>query len=622
MPAQTSATVHVLPDGPTIIAPLGAKLSDVLVEAGLSLAMDCGGKGLCGRCLVWVEGAVSAVEPEEAKQIDPALLARGHRLACQARVAGELNVRLPEPERLDAKAWRIEGDEDGPPAMTEPALNGIDLHLPAPSLQDPRSDQRRLEDALAAAGRPEARLDDPLAAGQLSRLAREAGWRLRAVLRGRRVVGVGPWGQPALGLAVDLGSTKLAAYLCDMENGAILAAKGMLNPQASFGADVVTRLQRAIAKPDDGRRLTAMIRQAIDDLAGEMTRQAGVERQRVMAMSLVGNSVMTHLFLGLPLAQLAAPPFVACLDQPLDLPAERLGLRLAPGALVHLPPLVGGFVGSDNVAMIMGAGLDGAERCRLGLDIGTNTEVTLSVPGRDKPLLIASAPSGPTFEGAHLSAGMRAMAGAIHRVGVEGGRLAVQTIDGSPPAGVCGSGVIDAVAELNRHGLINKLGHLDRGHPLVRVDGTGARFVLAGADQSAHGAEVAISQADIGQVQLAKAAIRAAGQTLLALAGLSESDLEEVVLAGSFGSNFGVENAKAMGLIPDVAGAVYRQVGNAAGVGARWALLDMAARRRALAIPAKAQYVELTGESRFNGLFARNLAFPALADRSVQAQAL
>ncbi len=607
MAERSTVEVKFEPLGLRAMVPGGSLITRAMLEAGVLLPLDCGGNGTCGRCLVLVEGATSPPSQAEERLLDREQLDQGWRLACQTKALGDLRVAVPETaERADG-GWRIDDGDVKDLEGGTPVVTALALEIPAPTLQDPRSDLARV---LALAGGEEHAGADLATASQVSALARKHNWHLAAFRRGAELVGVAAPGVPPLGLAVDLGSTKIAAYLVNLEDGKVLASRGRLNPQVTFGADVVTRLQKAIRDPAEGRRMTRLVRRAVGDLAGELAAQAGVEPSQICDMTLVGNSAMHHLLLGLPLEQLGAPPFVACLGQAIDIKARELGLKLAPGAYVHLPPLVGGFVGSDNVAMIMGADLDRPGPVRLGLDIGTNTEVVLTVPGGEHAMVIASAPSGPTFEGAHLSSGMRAMAGAISKVEILDDQPVCFTIDGGAPAGICGSGIIDTVARLLEAGIINSRGHLDRSHPRVRADQRNISYILVPAEQSAIGQDIAITQKDISQVQLAKAAISAAAGTLLELAGLGVDDIAEVVLAGSFGGHIDVAGAKRIGLIPNVAAASYAQVGNAAGKGARKVLVASEMRARAKAIPAMSRYVELASETKFNTLFARSLSLP------------
>ncbi|MCF8027939.1 MAG: ASKHA domain-containing protein [Desulfobacteraceae bacterium] len=598
------------PSGLSAEVPAASLLTDALTAAGIFLPLDCGGNGTCGRCRVMVSGRVAEPTAAEKHLLGHEQIHKGWRLACQTKAMGDLQVRVPETAETAGSSWPIDESDVRRIKSSAPLIVTVTCEPSPPVSDDPRSDLGRIiETILEQTGtdRPHA---DHLTAAELSRQARLLNWRFNAFMRGSELVGIAEPGQAPLGMAVDLGSTKLAAYLVDLGSGAVVAARGRLNPQVAFGADVVTRLQMALRQKGDGNRLTVLIREALDRLAGELAAEAGVLRSRICEMTLVGNSVMAHLFLGLPLEQLGAPPFVAALDQAMNIKARELGLCLAPGAYLYMPPLVGGFVGSDNLSMIMAADLDRPGSCRLGLDIGTNTEVVVTVPDSQTPLFIASAPSGPTFEGAHLSSGMRAVAGAVARVFIQNGEPVCQTIDGSRPAGICGSGIIDAMATMLEHGIINHRGHLNPALPRVAADSHSIHYVLVPGYQSATGQDIVITQSDISQIQLAKAAINGAVSTLFALAGLPLSALSEIVLAGSFGSHFDVANARRIGLIPGISGAVCRQVGNAAGRGAQMMLNDHESRYRALDIQKSVRYVELTSLSLFNSVFARSLCFP------------
>lgn len=598
-----------------VMMPVGSLITDAMVKAGIIMPLDCGGNGTCGRCRVLACGDLSEPDSAEMRLLGKEQLEEGWRLACRTKVQGDLKVFVPETSENIRIGWEIEDSDTEVVVPATPVIVSVKCDIPIPTFEDPRSDLRRVLEAVAGqseGGAAETPLiADHFTAGEVTAQIRRSEWRMTAFMRGAELVGGADYNQAPLGLAVDLGSTKIAAYLVDLEDGERVASKGILNPQISFGADVITRLQRGINRPSDGRILTRQVREALDHLAEELITSVGADRSHICEVSLVGNSAMTHLLLGLPLAQLGAPPFVASLDQAIEIKTREIGLNFSPGAYLYLPPLVGGFVGSDNVAMILNSDLDRPGPCRLGLDIGTNTEVVLTVPGGDKPMFIASAPSGPTFEGAHLSSGMRAVAGAIHKVKLHGGKVICETIGNARPSGVCGSGIIDAAAEMLREGIINRQGHLDQSRPEIRVENGSILYTLVPASDSATGREISLSQSDISQVQLAKAAVNATVNTLLALAGIESAEVEQILLAGSFGSGFDMENARKIGLIPNIQGALYAQVGNAAGRGAQQMLNSREARSRAAAIPAMAKYVESANEPLFNRLFARSLPFDA-----------
>jgi uncharacterized 2Fe-2S/4Fe-4S cluster protein (DUF4445 family) len=292
---------------------------------------------------------------------------------------------------------------------------------------------------------------------------------------------------------------------------------------------------------------------------------------------------------------------VAAVSEALDVSAAELGLAMAPGATVHIPPCIGGFVGADHVAMILGCDLDQSPKISVGVDIGTNTEIVLRIPGA-KFLTSVSCASGPAFEGAHITEGMRAASGAIEKIRIETEGVELTTIDDEAPVGLCGSGIIDLAAELHRSGLIN-----NRGRFQVQ---NGSPFQLVSAQESGTGRAINISQEDVNEIQLAKGAIRAGLEILLAVTETAPEDVEEVVIAGAFGSFLNVENAIAMGLFPDLPNAVYRQVGNAAALGAKWILISKEARQRAQQIQDQTTYHELTTYPKFNRAFALGMLFP------------
>ena len=402
---------------------------------------------------------------------------------------------------------------------------------------------------------------------QMTPFARTCDWKLTAFLRDAEIVGVAPGGTPPLGLAVDLATTKIAATLIDLTSGDELAVAGELNSQIGYGEDVISRLMHAQRNPDGGHTLAALVQEALDGLLGKLTEQADVSRDQVADVCIVGNTAMTHLLLELPVHQLAVSPYVAATDAALDVKARDLGLTTAPGAYVHVLSCIGGFVGADHVAMILATDLDRTDHVALGIDIGTNTEVALAKP--DGSLSSVSCASGPAFEGAHISDGMRAAAGAIEAIELTETGVTLRTVDGAPAIGLCGSGIVDCVAELRRWQLINERGRFDRDNGRVREGRQGPEFVLVPADQSGGQRDVAITQEDVNEIQLAKGAIRAGLEVLLDVTGTAPEEVKEVIIAGAFGSFLKLQSALDVGLLPRLPNAGYRQVGNAALIGAR-----------------------------------------------------
>lgn len=415
--------------------------------------------------------------------------------------------------------------------------------------------------------------------------------------------------QPALGLAVDLGCTKIAGYLVDLHTGAQLAAEGIPNPQISFGEDLISRLMLANSGTEQAARLAGSVRSAIDALAHNLCAQVGAQSHQIVDACIVGNSAMTHLLLALPVRQLLHAPYVAAIDTALDVDATELDLHLAPGARVHVPPSIGGFVGADHVAMILARSIDRAEATVVGIDIGTNTEIVLAKPSAGL-MVNTSVPSGPAFEGGHIHDGMRAAAGAIEKVRFVDDEVRWTTIGGAAPIGLCGSGVIDLVAQLWQSGRVNARGAFLPGDERIRDGRDGREFVLVPASESGHGRDIVFTQHDVTEVQLAKAAICAGIQSLLELTHTPREEVAEVVVAGAFGSHLDLASAVVIGALPELPNARYRQVGNAAGVGAKMTLVSGAARERAREIARRAQRIDLKGHGNFNRLLARATRFP------------
>ena len=432
---------------------------------------------------------------------------------------------------------------------------------------------------------------------------RRQGFRTSVFLRGREVAGIRPAGTAPLGLAVDLGTTKLAGYLADLSTGKTLALAGAMNPQIAYGEDVMARIGYALSSPGGAEELRQTIVQALNDLVGSLCSQASRSVLDIAEAVVVGNTAMHHLFLGLPVRQLGLAPYVAAESAALDLPAATAGLELAPGANLHLLPNISGFVGADHVAMLLGAGFVDLAGVVLGMDIGTNTEISLLAHGRH---LACSTASGPAFEGAHIRHGMRAARGAIEKVLIHEDRVSIQTVEGAAPAGLCGSGILDLTAQMLRAGILNSRGAMLKHHPRVRPGQDGLEYVVIPGDELGAG-EITFSRSDVNEIQLAKGAMRAGINILLQRAGISEAEIDLVIIAGAFGTYLDVQSGIDIGMLPRLKRSRFQQVGNAAGAGARMALLSLAQRRLASQIAESVEYVELTAEKNFSATFARAL---------------
>jgi uncharacterized 2Fe-2S/4Fe-4S cluster protein (DUF4445 family) len=425
-----------------------------------------------------------------------------------------------------------------------------------------------------------------------------------AALRGDEIVAVGSAGTAWLGLAVDIGTTKIAGYLLDLQTGRTLAAQGLMNPQISYGEDVVSRIAAANRSPEEADALQKLLVEGLRQLAADLCSEAGASPESIADAVVVGNTAIHHLFLRLPVRQLGNAPYVPAVRAALDVKARDLNLAIAPGAYVHLLPIVAGYVGADHVAMLLAARVAQAEGVTLAIDIGTNTEICLNAGGR---LTSVSCASGPAFEGAHIQFGMRAAPGAIEHLRIEGDRLEIETIGGVPPVGICGSGLLDAVAELRRHGVLDRGGRMTPDgalHLRIRGEGGAREFVIAGEESRDHLPAITLSQHDVRVLQLAKGAIRLGIQALVADAGLTEADIQQVIVAGAFGTFIDVASAIEIGMFPDLPLAHFKQVGNAAGTGARLALISLSQRAEARRLAEIDGYIELAAIPNFSRKFA------------------
>jgi uncharacterized 2Fe-2S/4Fe-4S cluster protein (DUF4445 family) len=569
-------------------------------QAGVGLVSICGGKGTCGRCKVQVlKGQLSPLSEMEGRKLSPDEIARGYRLACQAEVLSDLKVHIPPPSLTAAQRTQVEGQELTVPVI--PVVVACDIQLPPPTLEDIRSDVDRVRDHLAEALGLSDLVVDFTVLRQMSTRLREWGWAGTVGLRGQEMISFSPLGCKPLGLAIDLGTTKLAGYLVELETGRTLAMAGAMNPQIAYGEDVMTRIAYAM----EGEEQTVTLREvavgAVNDLARNLCAQSGHLPEEIVEAVVVGNTAMHHLFLGLPVRQLGLAPYLPAVNEALDVKAREVGLEIAPGGYVHLLPIIAGFVGADHVAMILSTEIYEAEGTVLGLDIGTNTEVVLRANGR---LIACSTASGPAFEGAHIKDGMRAAEGAIERLRIVASGVEYQTIGDAPPVGLCGSGVLDAVAQLRQLGVVDERGNMGD-HPRVRHTEHGPEFVLVMAEEGGNGRDVVLTRGDVGEIQLAKGAIRAGINILLDEAGLSEQDIDQVIIAGAFGTYIDVSSAIIIGMFPPLPLERFNQVGNAAGMGAKLALVSKEQRAKAAEIARQVEYIELTNDSRFVDEFAK-----------------
>jgi uncharacterized 2Fe-2S/4Fe-4S cluster protein (DUF4445 family) len=609
---RTTYLVDLEPVGRRVECAAGQTVLDAVRAAGVEMVAVCGGEGWCYTCVVRpLTGKLSPPTAAEQDGLSDEQLAAGYRLACQAEPLSDVKVEIPPDSLATQQLLQLEGQEhELPPA---PLVEAVDVKVVPADLDDLRADVTRLQDAVETVrgtrpAFPHSVLRD------LSPQLRAEGWAVRLGLRGPgpdaqgdQVVSVTPVGVPLLGLAVDLGTTKIAAYLVDLASGRTLAKAGAVNPQVAYGEDVLSRISYAHEHADGRTVLQTRVADTINRLVEEMCAEIGAANRQIADAVVVGNTAMHHMFAGLPVEQLGHAPYVPAISDPLDVPARELGLALAPGAYVHLPPNIAGFVGADHVAMALGAAAWESERALVAVDIGTNTEVTVSKGGR---IWCCSCASGPAFEGAHIRDGMRAAPGAIERVHIaEDGRPWLKTIGDRPPVGICGSGIMDAVSELLRRGIVNRKGVIAEGDPRVARENDQLHYVLAEPAATGNGRAVVVTRKDINEIQLAKAAIRVGVDILLHEAGLAYEEIDEFIVAGAFGTYLDIASTIRTGMFPALPLERFKQVGNAAGAGARQMLISVERRSFAAQRARQANYVELTVHPEFTRKYMKALYF-------------
>ena len=604
-----SNTVLFEPVGAVVEIGPGRSLLEAARDAEISLGATCGGRGTCGKCQVRIlEGPLPPPTSSENKSLSDSSLAEGWRLACQYEVTA--------PVKVEAFFVRTRAKGEAPSLertfVLEPPVLRRAAQVPPPSLERPADDAGNLGAALEAGGAPPILRVDCLVAREIPETLRAAEWSVVASIRGGELIGLRPLsGAPVpLGLAIDLGTTNIAAYLHRMDDGSLLNVFSAPNPLSAYGDDIISRLAYGSQSADRRMELQRVLVKAVNLLAGHAARSQGLRSEDIEEMVVVGNSGMHHLFLGLPGRQLMRAPFVPAVRAAMSIKARDLGIAIARGAYVHMPPLVGGFVGSDLLAVAVATRLDLRPGIRLALDIGTNTELLLSVDGK---LFCCSTASGPALEGAALRFGTVAAPGSIDAVWlsepVDG--LQHSTIDGKRANGICGSGIIDVLFCLRQLGVLSHTGRLGADFPGVLPDPEGDhRYVVAAAADTALGEDLTISQTEIRSLQLAKGAIRAGIETLLAMHGLTSDSLDEILVAGTFGNHLHLESAVATGLLPSLPLDRIRQIGNSAGVGASLMLLSEDERRTASELGLAINHIELSLQDGFRRLFARSQWFP------------
>lgn len=624
---MTIDTVPVVftPSGRRGRFPVGTTVLDAARTLGVDLDSVCGGRGICGRCQVTV-GARPGIPADPARLSEPGPtetgyqgrrpITEGRRLGCSAHIVGEVVIDIPADSQVHRQVVRKRAEVTALPV--DPVVRLHYVEVAEPDLSSPTGDLERLLDALASEWALSELTVDHQLLSALQPTLRAGGWRVTVAVRhGRQLIGIWPgFRDTAHGVAFDVGSTTIAGHLCDLTSGAVLASAGRMNPQIAFGEDLMSRVSYIMMNPGGAERMTGLVRGAIDELIGELVAEAETAREDILELTLVGNPIMHHLALGLDPVQLGTAPFALVTTAPLTTAAVDLELSVHPGARVYTLPCIAGHVGADAAAAVLSEGPHRGDALQLLVDVGTNAEIVL---GNRHRILAASSPTGPAFEGAQISGGQRAAPGAIERVRIDrvtgeprirviGSELWSDdpgfsaSVETTGVTGICGSGIIEAIAELYLAGVID---------PDGVIGGEGPRLVSQQRTLSYRLWDdplIEITQTDVRAIQLAKAALHAGCRLLMDRLGVDHVD--EVRLAGAFGSHLDPLHALTLGMVPDCDLDRVSSAGNAAGMGAMIALLSGVARTEIEDVARRIEKVETATEPSFQEHFVAAMAIP------------
>jgi uncharacterized 2Fe-2S/4Fe-4S cluster protein (DUF4445 family) len=602
---QRKLEVTYRPFDRTTRVPPGTTLFSAAHWIGLPIDSTCGGRGTCGKCKVRLVEGTTELTTADHRQLRKDEVESGWRLSCQARIYEDIACDVPQLLRVPKAATmglsRL--------VIIDPNVRKVFLQLAEPHLHDQRSDITRLRDALTEEGHDVSASVPVLRT--LPTVLREAGFKVTAVLAGEQLVAVEPGDttEECFGVAFDVGTTTLVGTLMNLRTGMAAAVHSTLNGQAPFGADVISRISHAMNGSESIDELRTAVVSTMNGILDELYREAGVTPARTYEAVVVGNVTMLHLLLGIDPTPISVMPFTPTFMDALSVPASEVGLRIHPAGFIQTLPALGAYVGADIVSGVLATGIAREDKLRVFVDVGTNGEIVI---GSSQRTLATAAPAGPAFEGSQIKCGMRATDGAIEGVHL-GDTVELQVIGGDVPAqGLCGSGLVDAVAQLLNVGLLNHSGRMlsaseAPGHPLadrlIEVDGVRAFHLAEG---------VYLSQRDVRELQFAKGSIATGIKVLMDILGVTASDVDEIFLGGSFGSYLNPESAKIIGLVPPVDVEKIIAVGNSAGEGAKIALLSYRERQVAFELPSRIEYVELSGRTDFNDAFVSVLGFPNL----------
>jgi uncharacterized 2Fe-2S/4Fe-4S cluster protein (DUF4445 family) len=617
MTTAGKVTIEFQPHEKMTRVPPGMTLFNAANWIGLAIDSTCGARGTCGKCKVRILQGSNGVTAADSKVFSEAELAQGWRLSCRA-VAYE-DVVCEVPRLMGNPKAALMGFEQH--VILDPNVHKVFLQLAEPSLEDQRTDFQRIKEALAVKGF-DVVVKMP-ALRTIPRTIRQAHWQITAVVVGQELIAIeaGDTSNAMYGLAFDIGTTTVVGMLLNLKNGVPQAVNSTLNGQASYGADVISRISHGMMVEGGAEQLQQAILGSINGLIAKLLAESGIVQEQVYEATIAGNATMLHILLGMDPEAIGVTPFIPVIEDGLNVPAKDAGIHIHPSGNIYTLPHLGAYVGADLVGGLLATGLVRGEGYRLLVDVGTNGEI---ICGCNKRTVATAAPAGPAFEGASIQDGMRASAGAIEAVKINGDEIELQVIGDVKPIGLCGSGLLDAVAQLYLSGLMVSSGRFLKANKVkekfgpnlakrIIVDEQGMRsFVLAWAEESGSGKPIVLTQRDIRELQFAKGSIAAGIEVVMNELGIGVNDLVDIYLAGSFGNYINPQSARVIGLVPPLPVERIKAVGNTAGEGAKIALLSFRERQVGESLPHIVEYHELSGRADFNDSFIDVLAFPDL----------
>lgn len=617
--------IEVKPIGKRFFLEEPANGLEAIVNSGIEIKTICGGNGTCGKCrIIILDNKNIPLGKKEKNILTNDEIKRGVRLACQQIFDRDLTIYIPSSSLSEEQKLQIEGEELD--IKVSPVCKKYSLDLKKANIKDIKPDFNRINETLKKEYGKDVKDIDFKVLAQMPLVVRENLLNVTVTLREEmgknEIISIegGDKTGISFGIAVDLGTTKIAIFIVDLLTGKTVDRAGVINPQVIFGEDVMTRLNYAMQSESNLKKIQGTVIKSINETIKKLCNRNNLNPENIVEMTVVGNTAMHHLFLGLPVRQLALSPFLPLTTRAIHLKAREIGIYISPGAYLYMLPPIAGFVGSDHLAMILATKLYEQEGNCIGIDIGTNTEITLKTK---KGIVSVSTASGPAFEGAHIKYGMRAASGAIEKVIIDPKTCIpnIKIIGDKEPIGICGSGILDSIAELLKAGIIDRNGKFRIDNKCLRKDREGnflyillpqfyKRLKQKSKYTKLEDRFISINQKDIVEIQLAKGAIRAGIEILLEDNSIEFEDIDKIIIAGAFGSYIDPKNMINIGMFPKVSLKKIIQVGNAAGVGSKMILLSKKERELSEKIARRIKYLELTTYPTFNSHFAISTIFP------------